>query len=70
MSIHDLLLSTKEGKLLDNNDVILLLNVDNNSNDFYELLSTANFLSRTEYENKGLVFAQIGINARALLSQL
>lgn len=63
VSCRDLLLAARKGKPLDKNDVITLLNVDHNSDEFYELLATANFLSRTEYNNKGLVFAQIGINA-------
>lgn len=63
MSITDLLTSIKNGKLLDKDDAIALLNIDNYSEDFYKLLATANHLSRTEYNNQGLVFAQIGINA-------
>ena len=63
MSIRELLLSAQEGKLLDQKDAITLLNVDYQTDDFYKLLSTANYLSRTEYDNKGLVFAQVGINA-------
>ncbi|SDG30132.1 radical SAM protein [Desulfosporosinus hippei] len=63
MSISNLLLSAQEGKLLDQKDAITLLNVDYYSEDFYKLLATANYLSRTEYDNKGLIFAQIGINA-------
>lgn len=63
MSIRDLLLSAKDGKLLDKNDAIALLNIDYRTDDFYKLLSAANYLSRTEYNNNGLVFAQIGINA-------
>lgn len=63
MSFHDLLLSAQQGKLLDQKDAITLLNVDYHTDDFYKLLSTANYLSRTEYNNMGFVFAQIGINA-------
>lgn len=63
MSIHDLLLSVKDGKLLDKNEAMALLHIDYRSDDFYKLLSAANYLSRTEYNNKGLVFAQIGLNA-------
>lgn len=63
MSISELLLSAQEGKLLDQKDAITLLNADCHTDEFYKLLSTANYLSRVEYDNKGLVFAQIGINA-------
>jgi len=63
VSIARLLSSVKDGKVLDKNDAITLLNIDCFTDDFYMLLATANHLSRTEYNNKGLVFAQIGINA-------
>jgi biotin synthase len=44
-------------------DAIRLLSVQNTSNDFYELISFANTLSRRQYENRGYIFAQIGINS-------
>ncbi len=63
MSISDLLAKVMRGKLLNKDEAITLLNIDYKSHDFYKLISTANYLSRIEYSNKGLVFAQIGINA-------
>lgn len=63
MSICELLLSAQEGKILDQEDAVALLKINCHTDDFYKLLSTANSLSRAEYHNKGLVFAQIGINA-------
>lgn len=48
---------------LSKDEAIELLNIDNHSVEFYELLSKANELSRREYENKGYVFVQIGINS-------
>ncbi|SHJ92564.1 radical SAM protein [Desulforamulus aeronauticus] len=63
MSISDLLASIKSGEIVNKDDAISLLNIDCRHDDFYKLLSTANYLSRTEYNNQGLIFAQIGINA-------
>ena len=44
-------------------DAVRLLEISSHSDDFYRLLSLANSLSRTEYGNKGYIFAQIGLNA-------
>ncbi|MDR2624292.1 MAG: hypothetical protein LBC39_06980 [Methanobrevibacter sp.] len=44
-------------------DVLSLLNIENGNNEFYYLLEVANRVSRTEYNNKGYVFSQIGLNA-------
>ncbi|WP_333540851.1 radical SAM protein [Desulforamulus ruminis] len=63
MLTANLLSSVKQGKLLNQEEAVTLLNIDCRSQDFYELISTANYLSRTQFHNKGLVFAQIGINA-------
>ena len=63
MSISDLLASIKNGRIVNKDDAVTLLNINYQNDDFYKLLSTANYLSRTEYNNQGLVFAQIGINA-------
>lgn len=63
MLVPNLLESVKNGKMLNKDEAITLLNINCLTDDFYKLLSTANYLSRTEYSNKGLVFAQIGINA-------
>ncbi len=63
MSISDLLASIKNGDIVNKDDAISLLNIDCRHDDFYKLLSTANYISRTEYNNQGLIFAQIGINA-------
>ena len=63
MSISDLLASIKSGEIVNKDDAISLLNIDCRHDDFYKLLSTANYLSRIEYNNQGLIFAQIGINA-------
>ena len=44
-------------------DALTLLNVSNESADFYRLLEKANHLSRTEYKKRGYIFAQIGLNS-------
>ncbi len=49
---------------LNKDDAVALLRIDAKSSDFYELLATANQLSRQEYHNKGYIFAQIGLNAQ------
>jgi len=43
-------------------DAIELLNIDNKSGDFYRLIAYSNARSRAVYNNRGYVFAQIGIN--------
>lgn len=48
---------------LTDEEIIELLKIDNESNDFYRLISTSNELSRIKFRNKGFVFTQIGINA-------
>ena len=40
-----------------------LLEIENCSDEFYDLLYLSNKLSRSKFKNKGYVFAQIGINA-------
>lgn len=49
--------------LLSREDALELLNIDSHSTEFYELLAKANELSRREYENRGYIFVQIGINS-------
>ena len=51
------------GTALSKEEAVALLNISNTSNDFYKLISKANELSRKQYQNKGYIFAQIGINA-------
>lgn len=63
MQIDKILDSAQQGKLLDKKEAIVLLNIKKGSAEFYKLLSVANYMTRSEFNNKGLVFAQIGINA-------
>lgn len=63
MNKHHSLNAVKRGVALDRSQAIQLLEIENSSNDYYRLLSVANELTRTEFENSGLVFAQIGLNS-------
>lgn len=63
MIIDEILDSVRNGKRLDKQEAISLLNIRNNSDDFYKLISLANKMTRSEFNNKGLIFAQIGLNA-------
>lgn len=48
---------------LSKEDALTLLSIPNTSEEFYRLIAKANALSRTQYNNRGYIFAQIGINA-------
>jgi biotin synthase len=45
------------------NEIVELLNIDNFSREYFELLAVSNALSRRKFGNRGYVFTQIGINA-------
>ena len=53
----------KNDVYLTKEDAISLLSIKNTSREFYELLATANDLSRCHYNNRAYIFAQIGINS-------
>ena len=63
MTIGEILDKAKQGQLLNKEEALVLLHIDNNSPDFYQLISAANEMTRLEYNNKGFIFAQIGLNA-------
>jgi len=48
---------------LTDEEILNLLKINTESNDFYRLISKSNELSRSKFKNKGLVFTQIGLNA-------
>ena len=54
--MKELLEKSLNGVALTKEDCVSLLNIDNKSADFYELLSVANQLSRKEFNNKGYIF--------------
>lgn len=58
------ILDKVDGKYkLSKEEAVALLEVDTHSGEFYKLLGAANELSRTMYQNKGYIFAQIGVNS-------
>lgn len=61
--ITTILKKSEKGIPLTKEDAIELLKIDSQSPDFYQLISTSNMLSRKEYNNRGYIFTQIGINA-------
>lgn len=63
MDIDKILNAVRNGKLLDKEEVITLLNIKNNSDEYYKLLSLSNEMTRYEFNNQGFIFAQIGLNA-------
>lgn len=62
--IKEILKKVEEGIELSKEDAITLLQVDNTSTEFYQILSKANQKSREMYQNKGYIFAQMGLNAK------
>lgn len=61
--IFDIMKKVEDKIPLSKSDAISLLETDNKSPEFYQLLSKANEMSRSQYKNKGYVFVQIGINS-------
>lgn len=57
------LLKESETRSLTKDEAIRLLHIDNRSDLFYELIKTANKMTRVQYENKAYIFSQIGLNA-------
>ena len=59
MCVDEIFNSIRNGELINKEQAIELLNIKNNSTDFYKLISLANGMTRTEFNNRGLIFAQI-----------
>ena len=57
------ILRDAENRELSREEAVELLNIDNQSDEFYELIKVANRMTRREYGNKAYVFSQIGLNA-------
>lgn len=55
-------LENRKQNLCDN-EILELLNINNESADYYRLLAASNHLSRQKFGQKAYVFAQVGINA-------
>lgn len=62
MKIEKLLVEASRRNLT-KEEAVALLNIDNKSDLFYELIKTANRMTREEYDNKAYIFSQIGLNA-------
>lgn len=58
------ILSTVDQRDLTCEEAVLLLQTDNCSPEFYQIIEKANALSRKEYNNKAYIFSQIGLNAQ------
>lgn len=63
MNVNNLLDKAFDGYNLEKEEIMSLLEIKNNSSEFYKLISYANDLTRSEFNNKAYVFAQIGLNA-------
>lgn len=63
MNTEKILQSVLKGKTLSKDEAVALLQIQDGSLQFYNLLFIANQLTRSEYNNKGYIFAQIGLNA-------
>ena len=50
------------GKQLNREEIQTLLEVPIGSRDYYELLGVANDFSRRQFDNKAMIFAQIGLD--------
>lgn len=61
--IETILKKAVSGKVLTREDARMLLAIPNGSHAFYQLLDTANAMSRRQYHNKAYIFSQIGLNA-------
>lgn len=57
------ILKNAETKEITREEAVRLLEIDNRSDEFYELIKVANRMTRKEYGNKSYVFSQIGLNA-------
>lgn len=44
-------------------EAVELLNINNTSDEFYMLIQAANYMTRNDFDGRGYVFAQIGLNA-------
>lgn len=63
MTIDKILTDAENEKILTKEEAITLLKVKNDSDYFYKIISLANKMTRSEFNNKAFIFAQIGLNA-------
>lgn len=62
--IEQILNRSRSGAHLDKEEAMQLLNIPLGSREYYRLLSEANAYSREAFQNKGLLFAQIGLDTQ------
>lgn len=62
--INSILNKFNNGEVLDKKELCELLSIEIGSHDYYNLLFTANQYSRKTFSNKGIVFAQIGLDSQ------
>ena len=62
--IADILKKAADGFYLECEDALKLLSLPIGSRDYYSLLYTANAYSRQTFQNRGIVFAQIGLDSQ------
>ena len=63
--IEDILAKAGAGALLERQDALRLLEVATGSAEYYALLGAANAYARAAFRGRGVIFAQIGIDAQA-----
>ena len=62
--IDNILEKSARGLLLGREETLQLLNVPIGSEDYYRLLCAANAYSREAFQNRGVIFAQIGLDSQ------
>ena len=61
-AVESILDKTLAGEEIARGDAVELMGIDENSNEMYALASTANTLTRRRFDDRGEVYAQVGIN--------
>lgn len=64
MKLDNIFIKVTEGKMPTRDEALALLDIENNSKDYYKLLYLADSYSRRQFKGKGTVFSQIGIDSQ------
>ena len=62
MEFYEVLKKSAEGGILTKDELLTLLKIKTGSREYYDLLATANHYSRKTFENRGVIFGQIGLD--------
>ena len=62
MEIYEILKKSADGGILTKEELLTLLKIKVGSREYYDLLATANNYSRRTFDNKGIIFGQIGLD--------